>query len=286
MNATRSQLALRYIKQKMQRGELPPGSRLSDFALADEIGVSRGPIREAIQALVTEGVAEARPHVGTFVKSLTREELRELYEFREILESFAAGRVSERRDELPDAIRLLRDTVETLREIEAKADANGWDELPKAESAQHQEANLTFHQTIVNAAGNRRVAEAVNSSALHVRLFGSLPARMPMNRAFKTQSCHHEVLEAIERQNPDAARDAMARHIRYGLEVRLAHWSEDTQSSKMERYFDGLVDEVPIYDYDLGENKVLEHFNAAIPEPRAALADRATETHPVGESAL
>ena len=234
MNATRSQLALRYLRQKIRRGELPPGSRLSDFALADEIGISRTPIREAIKALVAEGIAEARPHAGTFVTTLTREELRELYEFREALESYAAARMAERRDELPDAIRLLRGTVETLRQIEAGAEENGWDELPRAESADHREADLTFHQTIIHAAGNRRIAGALDTSALHVRLFGSMPATMPINRAFKTQSCHHEVLAAIERQDPDSARDAMARHIRSGLEVRLAHWADDTQSKTVD----------------------------------------------------
>lgn len=231
MTATRSQLALKYIKQKMQRGELPPGSRLSDFALADEIGVSRGPIREAIQALVAEGVAEARPHVGTFVKSLTREEFRELYEFREILESFAAGRVAERRDELPDAIRLLRDTVETLRDIEAKADANGWDELPKAVSAQHQEADLTFHQTIVHAAGNRRVADAVNSSALHVRLFGSLPAPIVLFRMRSATYWHGKTLEAIESGDGAAAAAAMAEHVRAGLAYRLEQFDEAAEAA-------------------------------------------------------
>ncbi|MCG8586726.1 MAG: GntR family transcriptional regulator, partial [Pirellulales bacterium] len=92
MHTTFKQRAYEHIRQGMLTGRLLPGARLSNRALANEIGASLIPVREAISQLVSEGLAEHRPRMGAFVMQVDREELAELYDLREALECHAIRR--------------------------------------------------------------------------------------------------------------------------------------------------------------------------------------------------
>ena len=80
-------------------GQIRPGTQLKESRLAAELGVSRGPLREAMRQLVEEGLLESIPYRGTFVRPLTPENIREIYSFRTVQESFAFRLVWDRRDE-------------------------------------------------------------------------------------------------------------------------------------------------------------------------------------------
>ena len=114
------------IQQKIARGELPPGSAVSEVPLAQELGSSRTPIREALGQLVAEGLLEQTPNRGTVVVQLGRQDIIDLYELREALEVYAVGKVAARTNTPQDLQRLqgfadqilaLRDE---LREFEAR----------------------------------------------------------------------------------------------------------------------------------------------------------------------
>ncbi len=96
MPLTLKQHAYQVILDKLMAGSLAPGVRLSDDALARELGISRSPIREAISQLSTEGLVEYRPRSGAYVKALSRREYEELYDIREALEGHAAAKAAER----------------------------------------------------------------------------------------------------------------------------------------------------------------------------------------------
>jgi DNA-binding GntR family transcriptional regulator len=226
MPPTRFELALRYLRKKLQHRELLPGERLSDFSLAKEMGISRTPVREAIKCLVAAGLAESIPHAGVFVKALTRAEVEELYELREALESFAAAKVADHKDELGSAIDELAETCDTMRKLEEMASSRKWSNLPKDQTLEHHEADLTFHTTLVLAAGNRRITKAMADSDLHTRLFASMDPRTPVVILRRALRWHQEVLDAIKQGDSSAARAAMARHIHVGLEERLAEWDD------------------------------------------------------------
>jgi DNA-binding GntR family transcriptional regulator len=89
------------MRRRIIKGDIEPGAPLSELALAEEFGVSRTPVREALKQLQTEGLVEIRPRVGTFVTTPSRREITELFEMKELLEGAAArllarrGRVAE-----------------------------------------------------------------------------------------------------------------------------------------------------------------------------------------------
>ena len=83
MATTLKQRAYEYIRRQLLNGELSPGSRLCNRTLAEQIGMSFIPVREAISQLASEGLIEHRPRLGAFVLDPSREQIEELYDFRE-----------------------------------------------------------------------------------------------------------------------------------------------------------------------------------------------------------
>ncbi len=243
MPPTRRQLAVKYLRRKLERGEFAPGARLSDLALSKEMGISRTPVREAIQLLVAEGVAEAKPHAGVFLKSLDRDDIRELYELREALEGYAAARVAAKIAELPEALARMRECCRTLHALETETKEAVITKLSPEKTAAQREADLRFHRILIAACGNRRIASAIEESALHTRLFATMPAVMTVTTLRHARLCHGRILRAIERGEAEAARAEMARHIQRGLEARLAEWNEADEASDIPAPLRDLVDE-------------------------------------------
>src|SRR5258706_11307535 len=95
---TKRDLAYRQLRGSLLGGELRPGARLKEIPLARQLGVSRIPLREAIDQLASEGLVDRRPGLGSTVRSLTPGQLEQMYEMREVLEGYAtekaAGRLS------------------------------------------------------------------------------------------------------------------------------------------------------------------------------------------------
>ena len=85
------QKAYEYVLNKIMSGKLQPGTRLSEVAMAKEIGISPTPLREAYRQLASEGFVNYVPNSGIFVRDISATETRELYETREAIESFCAG---------------------------------------------------------------------------------------------------------------------------------------------------------------------------------------------------
>src|SRR6478672_4759173 len=88
-NLTLWQRVYDHLRTEIRAGRLEPGAELAEVALAEQLGVSRGPIREAIGRLASEGLLTVRPRRGAVVSSLSKEEFLELYQVREALELMA-----------------------------------------------------------------------------------------------------------------------------------------------------------------------------------------------------
>src|SRR4051794_19877249 len=88
--------AYRYLRGKILSGEFAPGAVLSEASIAREMGNSRGPLREAVRRLTAEGLLRQSPAGGSVVVDFSRREVAELYELREALEVYAAGKAAER----------------------------------------------------------------------------------------------------------------------------------------------------------------------------------------------
>ena len=145
---TMSENVFRRIQAAIDKGEIAPGSKISEPELARTYGISRGPLREAIHRLEGQRLLVRVPHVGARVVSLSHAELIELYEIRESLEGMACRLAAER---MTDAeIEELRQVLHTHERDEAFQAGLGY---------YQQEGDFDFHYRIIQGAGNRTLTQ-------------------------------------------------------------------------------------------------------------------------------
>jgi len=185
------------IRDMIRRGDLQPGERLLEDRLAEELGVSRNPVREALRALENTGLVEVRPRRGAHVATLDPERAVELLELRAELEAFAAQLAARRRT--PEQLDEIRAVLDSGREATAAND------VVKAASAHRQ-----FHLAIERAAANSYLGPAVEPLRAQTELVFSL---LVDRRGIVGWSEHVDILAAIEAGDPDAAQRATRRHM-------------------------------------------------------------------------
>ncbi len=199
-NRTLWQRVHEQLREEILSNRLAPGTELQEVALARELGVSRGPIREAIGRLAAEGLVTVRPRRGAVVRSLTKEEFLEAYQVREALETFAVRLAVPRlTDEDLRSLEALTDEMETQAERE---DVDGF-----------FGANARFHLSIVEGSGNRELVEIYRQLTGQMGRYrrGSLALRGNLARSVGE---HRAILRAIRGRNTDRAARLLGEHIR------------------------------------------------------------------------
>lgn len=212
------------IQTQVLSGEVPIGTRLRQEALAEEFGVSRTPVREALRQLQSTGLVELLPNRGAVVRGPSARDIREAYEVRAELEGLAAELAAERisdRDlvRLREAQALFRKAVETLIERRARTPA------PWKDESVWVRANDLFHQTILDAAGNARLHATI--AELHRSFprdltWAALSESSPLLEENLEQ--HDAVLRAIEQRDAAEARRRMVEHVRSAGELVTLHF--------------------------------------------------------------
>src|SRR5262245_61186717 len=145
-NATLWERVHDHLRDEILANRLAPGTELQEVGLAEQLGVSRGPIREAIGRLATEGLVTVRPRRGAVVSPLSKEEFLELYQVREALERMAVKLAVPRLQ--PEDITGLQALIDDMA---ARA--------RHGKVSEFFEANAEFHQRLVDASGNAKLAE-------------------------------------------------------------------------------------------------------------------------------
>ena len=138
------------LRQAILRGELKPGERLMEIQLANKLGVSRTPIREAIRKLELEGLVLMIPRKGAEVAEITEKNLRDVLEVRCALEELAVQLACDRIDE--EGVRELRAAAEHFRDV-----------LDSDDITKIAEADVAFHDVIFTATDNRRLIQLLNN---------------------------------------------------------------------------------------------------------------------------
>ncbi|HEY2715373.1 MAG TPA: GntR family transcriptional regulator [Solirubrobacterales bacterium] len=210
------------IQRRIMEGAVPVGSWLRQEALAKEFGVSRTPVREALQKLEAIGIVELVPYRGALTRGPTARQIRETYEVRAQLEGLAAELAAERIR--PDQLERLRAAAalfsESVEEAPPSNPQRAGRELP------WQRANTMLHEIVQEAAGNERLSAAITD--LHRSFPRNLTwaALCENPRLLKENVAEHErVVEAIERNDPRAARRAMVRHVKRAGAI-VSDWFE------------------------------------------------------------
>jgi len=192
------------LEAAIMSGQLAPGSRLSEQALAASLGVSRGPLREAIRRLEGRKLLERTPNIGVRVAALSLKDLNDILQVREVLECLACSLAA---IHMPDEeIAALKKLLDGHEKQKAVQDHEGYYEESK---------NLDFHFRIVNASGNERLADML-AGDLHymLRVYRYKSGAKP-GRAAEVLQEHKAIVAAIEARDPDSAELAMREHLRH-----------------------------------------------------------------------
>ena len=199
------------IRDRILKGEIPLGAALSRRKLAAELGMSLLPVAEALQRLENDELVESRPRVGTRVCLPTAEDIRERYEIREALESQAA-RLFAQRASVRDKLELEKMAEHMDAMFNRCAGTVSDRDFLFAVQSYHSE----FHLRIAEGAQCRALRQTIEKN--HVLIFNWLfdvaAQRPPLPPRF-----HRDLMEAINKGNPEEADHAMRQHIRYGLDT-------------------------------------------------------------------
>lgn len=208
-----------HLHGKLVRGELSPGERLSTRVLAAEMGMSIIPIREAVSQLQSEGFVEHRSGVGSFVPLPSYEELVEIYDLRESIESHAAAKAAQAITDadFAELSRCADEMAAVLRQLEQRGRLQWEPELLAAWST----LDARFHDTIMSVAGNRRAVDTIRKLRDMSHIFGQRIASQPIQRLQQTLAEHRQILAAIEAGHLEEVRKFMSDHIRNGLQSLL-----------------------------------------------------------------
>jgi DNA-binding GntR family transcriptional regulator len=199
-NLTLSQRVYDHLRGEIFEGRLEPGAELAEVALADQLGVSRGPIREAIGRLAAEGLVTMRPRRGTVVRSLSADEFLELYQVREALERMAVQ------------LAVPQLTAEQLEELQA-LNERMQDAAAREDLGAFFDANLAFHAYLLEASRNATLQQVYRQLLGNLGRYRlrSVSLRGNLNRSVAE---HAAILRAAKRGDAHRAAQLMAEHIR------------------------------------------------------------------------
>lgn len=194
--------AYRAIRADILAGVLAEGERLTEQRLAERLGLSRTPVREAIGRLIHEGFVERRRGYDTRVARFPKDEIDQIFQIRRLLESYAARRAAELATEVEIAtLRALAETMEAHTPARSPADFRII-----------SQANERFHMAIMDAARSPRL-KALFTMAVDVGVVARTYDLYSEEEMRRSSHHHREITDAIAARAPDWAASVMAAHI-------------------------------------------------------------------------
>jgi DNA-binding GntR family transcriptional regulator len=197
--APSSERVYQALKHRILAAMVEPGSRLVELQLANDFGVSRTPVREALKRLTAEGLVRVDPIRGIVVSDVDARELEEIFIIREALDGLGARLAAERVSssdltKLQLLMDMMRDSVRV----------GHWDAMVQA--------NIKFHDVLYQAAGNERLRHLTRNLLDFVRRF-SIEAFASEERATEVLAEHEEIVAALEQRDPAQAEKMARAHV-------------------------------------------------------------------------
>lgn len=209
-----SAIAYRSIRRMILDGGLPPGHSTSHRSLAEQLGLGRSPVRDAIIQLEAEGLVVQQGQRGILLREPTPQELAEIYELRLVMEPFFAERAAILAT--PVQVVVLEEACEQVAAIARHADLEAW---LNDDGHYHRlfQLEMQFHATILAAAGNSVAARIFNSAHVLAHVFALTGTRAPSEkiatRIATAAAEHTAIYEAIRDRDPSSARERMRQHV-------------------------------------------------------------------------
>jgi DNA-binding GntR family transcriptional regulator len=203
------------IRERILAGDFASGDRLVEAKVAEQLGISRGPLREALKQLAAEGLVREEPRRGTFVATPTADDVRDVYDLRAAIESRAARLVIANGD--PAAIDVLRRVVDG---IGAAAKAGDLQRLVRAD--------YEFHETLCRVSGNRRLHEVFVRNASALRILLRLEEERFYGSFDEVWTQHRVLLSAVEVGDAPRAEAMFTEHLESARDRLLRHLAPET----------------------------------------------------------
>lgn len=194
-------IAYSQVRSLILSGALAPGSRVTVRPLVDQLKLSPTPIRTALAALERQGLLEVQEHRGYFVPRLGLEDMLEIYEIREAVDSIASRRAAQSASRT-DLVITLEHLLEQQRRCVREGDLDTYGEL-----------DVVFHKTIWHGSGNRRLVSVADNLLGQVRIGNNVSARAP-GRLVAALHEHSRIVDALRQGDAQSAERATRDHVR------------------------------------------------------------------------
>jgi len=216
-----SKKVYRILKARIIKGDLTEGGKLFEVKIAEQLGVSRTPIREALKGLAAEGLVKMTPNQGVVVTNVSIEDLQEVLQVRRVLEGLATSMAAEKIH--PEEIAKLEKIIKKMSMIISK---------PNPDVVAYSELNAQFHNRILIACGNKRLMKICNNLSSSDHRFRIRSLRNNPERLKYSLKEHREILEALKRRDSEQAGRLSQRHIENVLKNILKHKVEEEDNLK------------------------------------------------------
>jgi DNA-binding GntR family transcriptional regulator len=187
------------LKEMIIFKEIPPGEKLDEDSLANQLGVSRTPIRESLYRLENEGIVKIIPRRGAFIVKHSKESINEILSVREVLEGLSAREAA---SHITDA------ALEVLESLSEKFSESNVRLLSK----EYLQVDVKFHKTIIEASKNEWLISLMNILNDHIQML-RLRTVTFQGRPEQSLSEHRRILEALKAGDPLLAESLMREHI-------------------------------------------------------------------------
>ncbi len=199
--------ALERIRQAIVYGRLRPNQRLVESEIAQKLGMSRTPVREALKQLEMQGYLSKVPTGGMMVTDHSPSQIRNLYEIREALETTAIRLACQRatQEQVDRATEYHNSSIEVIR---------------KRDISQFIELNSAFHNELLSACGNEQLWSLIQT--FRDQVFDRRIVQVFMGRDWRAMTTHHaRMLEAVRQRNARLAEKTLRDHIRMALRIAV-----------------------------------------------------------------
>ncbi|MPY88255.1 MAG: FCD domain-containing protein [Luteitalea sp.] len=206
-------LAHRHIRNYILEGHLDAGGRLTEEYLSQQLGISKSPIREALNRLEAEGLIRIEPRRGAHLRLYSESEISDLYDFREALEAHAVlvARLT------PELLQSLRHSVEVHKQHHRAE-----------EKERYIEEDTRFHSMLAQATGNQHLVRALANLQDQLSILRRKTYDLSSSRAVPM---HARIVDCLAKEDRQAAAEAMREHIRSTRDKLIEHVTQASPGS-------------------------------------------------------
>jgi DNA-binding GntR family transcriptional regulator len=213
-----SQKVYRALKTEIIKGSLKPGNKLSEGKIAEQMGVSRTPVREALKELAAEGFVKMNPNQAVAVSNASVKDVQEVLQIRGVLEGLAARLATKTINE--EEIKELEKYQKRMEQYTNKDDVLAFSEM-----------DAEFHELILNICGNNRLIQIRKNLSDQAHRYRIRSLSVPGRLKYSLKE-HQEIVEALKRKDAEQADRLSQKHIENVLANILAHKDKEEEKYK------------------------------------------------------